>query len=113
MDVLPSRFAELSHLEFGTMFNQPFGFGVLPSTLSHLRFGETYNQPFGLGVLPPRLSNLIFDQYSVFNQPIGIGVLPSTLSHVTFAPIIYSRFYPPTQIDIFSSTIRIKSPFIK
>ena len=69
--VLPSS---LTHLTFGTNFNQPLGEGVLPSSLTHLTFGTNFNQPLGEGVLPSSLTQLVFGWF--FDQELGEGVLP-------------------------------------
>lgn len=47
----------LTHLTFGTFFNEPIMAGMLPRTLTHLVFGQRFNQQL-ISVLPESLKSL-------------------------------------------------------
>ena len=77
VEVLPKSLpVMLTHLEFGSSFNQPVS--NLPTRLTHLKFGYRFNQP--IPNLPPTLTHLEFG-YD-FNQPVPN--LPVTLTHLVF-----------------------------
>lgn len=61
VDNLPS----LTHLIFGTCFNQPIH--NLPNTLTYLQFGEHFDQP--TVPLPPTLKHLVVTKYFPSNLP--------------------------------------------
>ncbi|ADO67034.1 hypothetical protein crov001 [Cafeteria roenbergensis virus] len=58
--VLPKS---LTHLTFGTNFNQKIEENVLPKSLTHLTFGGDYNQKIEENVLPKSLTHLTFGFY--------------------------------------------------
>jgi hypothetical protein len=78
IDGLPES---ITHILFGTGFNQPLGKHLLPYTcLTHITFGISYNLPINADELPSTITHLTFG--SLFNQPVNN--LPSSLEHLSF-----------------------------
>ena len=80
IDSLPSSGSSITHLTFGTNFNQPVN--ALPPSITHLTFDRysKFNHP--VDSLPSSITHLTFGDYSKFNHPVSN--LPSSITHLTF-----------------------------
>lgn len=70
----------LTHLTFGSAFNQRLSRSDLPTSLTHLSFGTSFNQIFDFP-LPAGLVDLKFPLRSQFNHSLE-GVLPPGLRQI-------------------------------
>lgn len=78
-NVLPES---LTHITFGSNFNQKINANVLPNSLTYLKFGFAFNQKINANVLPNSLTHLIFG--GCFNQKLDKFVFPNSLRYIKF-----------------------------
>jgi hypothetical protein len=72
----------VTNLTFGFYFNQPLKKGNIPNMVSYLRFGTSFNQPLKEGDIPNNVTNLIFGH--TFNQMLKKNDIPNSVIHLTF-----------------------------
>ena len=72
--------------------------GVLPAGLTHLTFGSKFNQPLTAGVLPVGLAHLTFGRE--YDQPLDVGVIPAGLTHLTCSKLYRYTDTPGTNAVI-------------
>jgi len=72
----------LTHLTFGTYFNQSVDNLKLPKSLTHLTFGDNFNQSVDNLKLPESLTHLTFG--TCFDKSVDNLNLPKSLTHLSF-----------------------------
>jgi len=77
-----NMFPKLTHMVFGTYFNEILKKEYFPDNLTELTFGRDFNQVINKNVLPTRLKRLTFRKK--FNCAIKKDALPVGLEQLTF-----------------------------
>lgn len=81
----------ITHLTFGSDFDQPLSAGCIPSSVLHLTFGWNYSQVIAPKVLPPSITYLEFG--GTFNQYIATNVIPPSVTHLKFGHAFNQPIY--------------------
>ena len=74
--------SNVTHLTFGSCFNQPLNSWSIPNNVTHLTFGDYFKQPLDPWSIPINVSHLTFGHY--FNQPLNSWSIPDNVTHLTF-----------------------------
>ena len=98
MGLLPST---LTHLEFGSRFQQRLPPNALPTAITSLSFGwrpgcfGQYNHAFNAGELPPSLLDLALGQH--YTHALSGGVLPPTVTRLQLCADYYDPDFDLSQ----------------
>jgi len=76
-----NELTKVKKITFGSSFNQPFH--CLPDNITHITFGTLFNQSIDDSNLPKNLTHLtFFGLFNNFNQ--SVNNLPKSITHLTF-----------------------------